>query len=406
MFKPLKLLITSLVGFLLLSSGSAISAAIFQPTIESQAGITIDAQTGQVIASKNDQERLPIASISKLIVIYLVEQAIKDGKLTADQPVKVSAQIASFSQDASVANVTLSTDRTYTVHELETAALLPSANGAAMALAELVAGSQNAYYQTANQLLDSWGIKDSHWVSASGLKGSYLTAFDSNQDGDAENKLSAREVAIISQKLLLDYPDILSITQQKTASFPGIDGNMTTISNTDELLGVSKYNLQGLKTGHTENNGVNFVGYAHVNGRAVITVTLNAPEKKNFSDTEAMLDSTAQLTKVTNLKPKSTITVLNAQTKKGVVNITAKKALPIFYSVSGHIPKITSKIQQTTKNQQAPIQTSTLLAKQTVTLDINDLNDYLTQKPSLTYYADKPVQKTNFLVTWYRTTFN
>ncbi|MFR6559018.1 MAG: serine hydrolase, partial [Weissella confusa] len=89
-------------------------AAIVTPTVDAQAAAVVDVQTGQVLADKNGNKRIPIASISKLLTVYLVERAIEAGKLTMDTPVSVPASIVAISTEPGLANVPLSTERTYT----------------------------------------------------------------------------------------------------------------------------------------------------------------------------------------------------------------------------------------------------------------------------------------------------
>ncbi|GAK31145.1 D-alanyl-D-alanine carboxypeptidase [Weissella oryzae SG25] len=388
------LILISLV--VVLGTSSNISAALFKADIQSAAGLVIDAQSGQVILSKNDQQRLPIASLSKLIVIYMTEQKLTSQKLSHTQMVTVSADIAKFSQDNSVANVAMTSHRTYTINDLEQAALLPSSNAAAMALADFVAGSQENYYQAASKLLSRWGINDVKLYTASGLP-----------SGNLENQLSAREVAQVALHLVNDYPDILKITKKQTATFPGTTGQAVTLTNTNKLLNhANGYNFSGLKTGTTANNGSNFAGYATVNGRPVITVTLNAPGEANFSDTLKMLDTVANKTAVTNLTSSTTLTIPNAKTTKGQVTAVAKEPFPVFYDKDGEEPRLSTKIKAVKPTFKAPIKQGTTLAQQKIFFTNPIQNDYLTTQNNIKYIAPKNIEATNFIVSWFRRLFN
>ncbi|MBJ7657216.1 serine hydrolase [Weissella confusa] len=125
----------------LASVGTSASAALIDPGLQStKAGVVVDAQTGQVIADQNGTERLPIASTTKLITMYMVKEAIKSGKISLSQKVKVPEDIAAFSQDLSVANTPMTAEKTYTVQQLIDAMMVPSSNGAALLLANLLGG--------------------------------------------------------------------------------------------------------------------------------------------------------------------------------------------------------------------------------------------------------------------------
>ncbi|SUP59580.1 D-alanyl-D-alanine carboxypeptidase dacA precursor [Weissella viridescens] len=227
LFKYLK--ISALVAGLAVVPAQVVQAAVVTPNTNMGSAVVIQANTGQVLADQNGRERLPVASVSKLIVVYMLEQKIQNHELALDQKVKVPTDIAAFSQDASVANVPMTTNRTYTVSQILDATLIESSNAAAMELAHLVAGSQEDYYRQAETLLSSWGIKNPKMYSASGLRNGDLGTFEDNSVApSAENKFSAREIALIAKHLVDDYPQILTYTQKKEADFPLPDGtNMT-----------------------------------------------------------------------------------------------------------------------------------------------------------------------------------
>lgn len=384
--------------------GSVADAAIVKPEVTAKAAITVDVQTGQVISAKNDKQRLPIASVSKLIAIYLTERDIAEGKLNPNQAVHVSEKIASFSQDTSVANVPMSANRTYTVRQLETAALLPSSNAAAMALTNLVAGSKSEYYQQVEQLLASWGIKNVQFYSASGLRVGDLGAFrQKNLAANLENKLSARETAIVAEHLVKAYPHILQITSEQAATFPGITGGTVDMQSTDKLLAApNPYQVQGLKTGTTAYNGVNFVGYSTVHGRPIISVVLNSTTGNNFYDTTSLLEQIDSETHVVSFKPKTSLMVRNAAVKEGNVKLVAKHAQSVFVTEQQvKVPTLASKPKEISKTS-APLKKNQTVEKQAVRFKDRELNDHLGKVKAIEYAPKHQVYKTNFLVVWYR----
>lgn len=369
-------------------------AAAVMPSSSAPAEIAVDVNTGQVIASKNDQERLPIASISKLIVVYLVEQAIQSGQFQHNTTVKVSSEVAEFSQDSGIANVELSVDKTYTIQQLETAALVASANGAAIALADKVCGSQDQYYQVANQLLTSWGIKNANIISASGLNENDMGIFQNqNLDANLENKLSAREVAQISWHLVRDYPDIFKITSQTEADFPKPDNSSQTLKNTNELLWSSKYQFKGLKTGTTAGDGQNVVGYTTIENRPILTVVLNASDGQNFTETENMLDQIKDQTNLVKVSAKQQIYIKNAKDKDSLVELKPQKAVLVFAKERSLATKQTFKVNS--DQLAAPLNRHQWVATQRVLFKDQALNDYLGEQPSLHYETVNEVKVAN-----------
>lgn len=377
-----------------------VEGALINASLDSKAGLLMDVSTEQVIASKDSQERLPIASISKIIVIYLTEQAISDGKMTHNTKVPINSKIASFSQNTSVANTPMTQKHKYTVKQLESAALLPSSNAAAMALAQQVAGSQTKYYRIAEELLNKWGIKNVTIYSASGLRDGDLGDFNNSKtDDDAENMLSAREVAIVARKLITRFPQILKITQRSSALFPEPSGTLGTITNSDKLLTQSLYQVQGLKTGTTSRNGANFVGVEILKGRQVISVTLNGFGNCNFTDTEKLLMMTDKNTEVRKIRDHDKVIINNAKNASGKVSVVSD---PIkLFILKNQKPHFYKDSSDKKLDVAAPINHKTSIEKLPLTFKQAGLNDFLTEK-YLKYYPEKDVKKANFIVRIYR----
>lgn len=387
-----------LIAFLVLNqtATNAAQAALFQPQVSAAAAILVDQQTGQVVAQKNSRQRLPIASISKLLVIYLIEQKIACQQLKPQQTVTITPKIAALSQDHSVANVSLSTQQKYTIRQLETAALLPSSNSAAMALAQVLAGSQEKFCRQAEQLLQRWGISRTHWYTASGLRGATSVPARKGKFIQ-ENCLSAREVAIVAQHLLQDYPKILHITQQTQAAFPQPNGHFGVIHNTNSLLQTSAYHFQGLKTGTTAVDGQNFVGVTRLKGRPVITVVLNAPAEQQFKATTALLNQATRKTQVVNLRPQQSIYVANAQTTNNRILVRSQKKVTLFFRPNDK-STINSKMHFVTPVLQAPLAKNKVVSQQTIRLQNPIYNDYLTTTPQIRYQTVYSVKR----ATWYQ----
>ncbi|KRN76628.1 serine hydrolase [Weissella minor] len=400
MFKQLRFLSALFLG---LTYATGASAAVITPDTQMGAAVTIQAQTGQVLAAKNENERLPIASLSKMIVLYMVEQKIAEGDLAMDQEIKVPADLATFSQDASIANIPVSTDRTYTVKQLSDAMMVASSNSAAMVLANLVAGSQENYYHQADQLLAKWGIKDPKIYSASGLANGDLRAFKNKQISDNdENKLSARETAIVAQHLVNDYPDILEITKQKQAYFPDKDGQNQTMENTNMLLGNKNYQIDGLKTGLTPHNGSNLVTHGYVDGQPVITVVLNTnklPREAIGTETVRMLNQIVAQTKLVTPTVDESVKIDNAKGDKGMVAVTTNSDAKYFVNDEGKQNVKISKIKPKS-DAKAPLKKTDTIATGQLNFSTKTDDDFVNDKSSnLKLFPKQDVAQANWITT-------
>lgn len=204
--------------------------------LDVKAAIAVDAKTGQILYAKNAEQALPVASMSKLMTIYLVLQAIKNGKLSWNQEILPDAASQKVSQDTQLSNVPLKADHKYTVKALYQATLIYSANGAAMALANAVGGTHKNFIDMMRKEAKKMGINDAEIYTANGLANDEV--FDAKYPGasdNAENKFSAKDMAIISQRLIEDYPEVLETTKITRMKFNnGTDE--TTMENWNWML--------------------------------------------------------------------------------------------------------------------------------------------------------------------------
>lgn len=271
-----------------------------QVNLDVKGAIAIDAKSGQVLYAKNADQRMPIASMSKLITIYLTLQAIKDKKLSWNQKVKPTKQIVKVSQNPDYSGVPLYSGHSYTIRQLYQSTLIQSANGSAMLLAQAVAGSQQGFVSQMRALVKKWGIKDAKLYTPDGLP-NYTQGKDAytNVSKNAENELSASDMAIVVDKLLTDFPEVTKTTKIAHMNFND-QGKITKMENWNWMLkGLSQYDanypLDGLKTGTTDAAGACFTGTMVKNGRRIITVVLGAKHKdgtdpSRFTQTKKLLN--------------------------------------------------------------------------------------------------------------------
>lgn len=399
----------------LASVGTSASAALVDPGLQStKAGVVVDAQTGQVIADQNGTERLPIASTTKLITMYMVKEAIKSGKISLSQKVKVPEDIAAFSQDLSVANTPMTAEKTYTVLQLIDAMMVPSSNGAALLLANLLGGSQAKFEKMMEAKLESWGIAGVKIYSPSGLTNGDMKKFkDASAEDDVENEMSARELAVVARRLVVDFPDVLKTAQQKTVEFPAVSGGTETMNNTNELLGNETFDLNwlGLKTGTTPNAGGNFVGVTKIQGRPVVSVVLNSGDNADaaakFNATLTMVkkaDDAVKVQKVASgLKPaKNTVSVLTA--KDGKVSYKTKGTAS-FFVPAGESATTKAVNVKLSKKVTAPLKQNEKLGTAQLESSFAAANDWLTRAPEVELVSVSEEARANWFATTWRGMF-
>ncbi|MCS9991829.1 D-alanyl-D-alanine carboxypeptidase [Weissella confusa] len=399
----------------LASVGTSASAALVDPGLQStKAGVVVDAQTGQVIADQNGTERLPIASTTKLITMYMVKEAIKSGKISLSQKVKVPEDIAAFSQDLSVANTPMTAEKTYTVQQLIDAMMVPSSNGAALLLANLLGGSQAKFEKMMEAKLESWGIAGVKIYLPSGLTNGDMKKFkDASAEDDVENEMSARELAVVARRLVVDFPDVLKTAQQKTVEFPAVSGGTETMNNTNELLGNETFDLNwlGLKTGTTPNAGGNFVGVTKIQGRPVVSVVLNSGDNADaaakFNATLTMVkkaDDAVKVQKVASgLKPaKNTVSVLTA--KDGKVSYKTKGTAS-FFVPAGESATTKAINVKLSKKVTAPLKQNEKLGTAQLESSFAAANDWLTGAPEVELVSVSEEARANWFATTWRGMF-
>lgn len=272
------------------------SAKVQGPDINAEASITVDYETGQILQGNRIDEPLGIASMTKMVVEYIVFEELEAGNINWDTEIIISDYAYQVSQDYALSNVPLRNGEKYTLRELYEAMAIYSANGATIAIAEAIAGSEPAFVDRMQKTVESFGIKDAFLVNSTGLNNSDLKGnIYAGTAEDAENTMSARSVAKITNRIVRDYPEIL-----ETASIP----KLTFREGTSDAINMVNWNMMlegllferkgvdGLKTGTTNFAGSTFTGTAKEGDRRVITVVMKAGDDKTtrFVETNKMMD--------------------------------------------------------------------------------------------------------------------
>lgn len=314
--------------------------------INASAAIAVEASTGKILYGKNIDETLGIASMTKMMTEYLLLEAIHKKKVAWDQTYRPSDYVYKISQERNLSNVPLRKDGTYSVKELYEAMAIYSANGAAIAVAEIIAGTETNFVKLMNNKAKELGLKNTKFVNATGLNNSDLMGMHPEGTGeDEENVMSARDVATLAYRLLKDYPEILETSSIEKKVFREGTEDQIEMENWNWMLPGLVYGLEGvdgLKTGYTDFAGSCFTGTAERNGMRIITVVMNAKGKGSnqyvhrFEETEKLMNyifgnfSVEELFPAQyQLKNKSTLAVVKGKEKKVEIETKSSLKLPI-----------------------------------------------------------------------------
>ena len=241
-----------------------------QLTLPCRAAMLIDQTSGTVLYEMNADQTMPIASITKVMTLLLTFEEVHAGRLTMDTAVPVSEH--AYHMGGS--QIWLEPGEQFTLDEMLKAICVSSANDAAVAVAELVGGSEPAFVQQMNARAAELGMEHTTFRNACGL--------------DTEGHLStARDVAIMSRTILNTCPEVLHYTGIWTDT---LRGGATQLVNTNKLL--KRYNgITGLKTGTTSGAGVCISASATRDGLDLIAVVLGSlSSSERFTAATTLLD--------------------------------------------------------------------------------------------------------------------
>ncbi|WP_157462531.1 D-alanyl-D-alanine carboxypeptidase family protein [Curvibacter gracilis] len=240
------------------------------PALPAKAWLLMDFDSGEVLASANADEPLPPASLTKMMTSYLVEQALRSGKLKQTDLVSVS-QNAWCRGSSTESCMYLPLNSQATVIDILRGIIIQSGNDASKAIAEHMAGSEEGFAKLMNAEAQRLGMTHTHFMNPTGLP-------------DPDHKSSARDLAILARAIIRDSADYYPIYAEREFKYHGIkQGNRNALLYTDPTV-------DGLKTGHTEEAGYCLVTSSKRNGMRLITVILNTSSPQARADqTRAML---------------------------------------------------------------------------------------------------------------------
>ncbi|WP_075983410.1 D-alanyl-D-alanine carboxypeptidase family protein [Bacillus massilinigeriensis] len=260
--------------------------------VQAEAAILLDASTGKILYEKNVDTVLGVASMSKMMTEYIVLDSIKNNKISWDQKVNISEYVHKMSDESTgLSNVGLTQGEEYTVEELYQAMAIHSGNGATVALAELISGTEKNFVTLMNKKAGELGLKDYKFVNSSGLNNRDLLGNYPAGSATDENLMSARATAKLAFHLINDFPEVLETSKIPNLKFrdkklPYKNFNWMLPSLVHGYEGVD-----GLKTGHTDLAGYCFTATAERNGQRFISVVMKAKtQDSRFTETRKILD--------------------------------------------------------------------------------------------------------------------
>ena len=255
------------------------------PSLAAKAWLVMDFDSGEVLASANADEPLPPASLTKMMTSFLVEQALRSGKIKETDLVTVS-QNAWCRGSSTESCMYLPLNSQATVIDLLRGIIIQSGNDASKAIAEHLGGSEEGFAKMMNAEAQRLGMTRTHFVNPTGLP-------------DPAHKASARDLAILARAIIRDSSTYYPLYAERDFKYNGIkQGNRNALLYTDPTV-------DGLKTGHTNDAGFCLVTSSKRNGMRLITVILNTNSAQARADqTRTLLGwGFGNFEKVTPLQP-------------------------------------------------------------------------------------------------------
>jgi D-alanyl-D-alanine carboxypeptidase (penicillin-binding protein 5/6) len=245
------------------------------PDVAARQGIVLDFNTGTVLWAKNADQRMTPSSMSKLMTLYLVFKALKEGRLKLDSMLPVSEK--AWRMQGSKMFVMVGTQ--VKVEDLLRGVIVDSGNDACVVLAEGLAGSESAFVEQENEQAQKLGLTGSHFMDASGWP-------------DPNHYMTARDLATLTRDLIRDFPEYYHYFSEIDFTYGTNEkGQPIKQGNRNPLLYKSGLGVDGVKTGHTEDGGYGVDVSALRNGQRIIVV-LNGMDsmKARSEESERLLE--------------------------------------------------------------------------------------------------------------------
>lgn len=409
---------------------ASVEAAPNAPEVEAESAFVVDFDTMQVLYDHNGEAERGIASMTKMLVEYILFEEINAGNISWDTEVTISEYAHQLSQDFSLSNVPLREGETYTMEELYQSLAIYSANGSTVAIAEAIEGSEPAFVDRMRELVESWGIEGAQLYNTTGLNNANLFGQHyPDSPEDAENTMSARDMALVAANLIRDYPEVLETASISEMTFREGTGDAIEMTNWNWMLEGQvdeRSGVDGLKTGTTSYAGATFTGTAEQEDRRLVTVVMGAGDgftnrSQRFDVTNTLMDygfdewrSLALVEEGQSFEEVEPIEVRNGQ--EDVVNLEAGEALDYLMheELSEEDVEYTFEVNEELLNSEgmieAPIEQGAEIGELFVSYEDDDLGVLgRSRENSVPVVASEAVERAGLfsvLGTWFRDLWN
>ena len=242
--------------------------------VPAKSAVLMDVTTGQILYEQNAHAPLAPASVTKVMTMLLIMEAIDSGRIRWDEPVTASEAAAAKGGS----QVYLKVGESLTVSDMVKCIAVSSANDCACAMAEHIAGSETAFVALMNRRAKELGMNDTNFVNCTGLD---------DEASAKDHKTSAYDIAVMSRELLKNHPDIKKFT---TIWMDTIRNGTFGLSNTNKLVRFYQ-GATGLKTGFTSQAGYCLSASALRDGMELVAVVMGAESSKDrFAACKSLLD--------------------------------------------------------------------------------------------------------------------
>lgn len=247
--------------FLSFSVSAAPKVIPNSPVIAANGYLLMDFDSGKILTGKNEDVPIPPASLTKMMTSYVIGQEVNAGNISLDDQVVISENAwAKNFPDSS--KMFIEVGKTVSVADLNRGIIIQSGNDACVAMAEHIAGSEDAFADLMNSWAKQLGMNNTHFVNSHGLHSS-------------DHNTSPRDMAILAAAMIRDVPEEYAIYKEKSFTY-----NNITQYNRNSLLWDKSLNVDGIKTGHTSDAGYSLVSSATKDGMRLIAVVMGTSSEQ------------------------------------------------------------------------------------------------------------------------------
>lgn len=321
------------------------------PTLNAKAYILIDVNSGKIIAENNSEQKLPPASLTKMMTLYVISNALHNGQLHLTDNIHISRE----AWQTGGSRMFVKEGQEVSVKDLLKGIIVASGNDACVAMAEHLGGSEKGFAEMMNQQAENLGMKNSHFTDSTGLP-------------DENLYTTAKDLAILGRALILNYPQYYHWYKQKWFSY-----NEIRQPNRNRLLWRNNQ-VDGIKTGHTNEAGYCLVSSAQRNNMRLLAVVLGAPsETTRADDSERLLNYGFRFFETHALyqggQPINEVFIYKGETNK--LSVGLKESL--YVTIPTNQYQRLKVITQLNKNLQAPIKKGSKIGELIIQLDNNTI---------------------------------